>query len=147
MNASKKQEELLEDDDESERYFDYYIKKNTMWISIFISLFVLLDIIAIFLTTNYSFLEIFLYLGILMLLVGSGALYFIWREKNYFWATLASFFLGLTTFIEIVIHLARVSMESSSLIMAILSLVCSLGFIVLPILLVFLKYRKEFYQK
>ena len=98
MNASKKQEEIIEDDDESERYFDYYIKKNTMWISIFMSMFVLLDVLAIFLTTNYTFLEIFLYFGILMILAGSGVLYFIWQEKNYFWATMASFFLGLTTF-------------------------------------------------
>ncbi|NHK33014.1 MAG: hypothetical protein FK730_16825 [Asgard group archaeon] len=147
MNASKIQEEPINDDDESERYFDYYIKKNTMWLSIFLSLFVLLDVIAIFLTTNYSFLEIVLYFGILMILVGSGVLYFVWREKNYFWAALASLFLGLTTFIEIIIHLSRVSMGTSSLIMAILSLLVSLGFLILPILLVFLKYRKEFKQK
>lgn len=146
MNAQESKEQI-ENEEESERYFDYYIKKNTMWISIFLSLYVLLDVIAIFLTTNYSFLEIFLYFGILMIIIGSCALYFIWREKNYFWATMVSIFLGLTTFIEIIIHIATVSLSTSSLIIAILSLVGSLGFIILPILLVFLKYRQELIKK
>jgi len=137
----------LENEEEPERYFDYYIKKNTMWISIFLSMYILLDIIALFLTTNFTFLEIFLYFGILMIIIGSGTLYFTWREKNYFWATMATIFLGLLTFIEIIIHLATVSLNTSSLISAILSLLVSLMFIILPILLVFLKNRQESLNK
>ena len=141
--STKEIEEQSTDEEVQERYFDYYIKKNTMWITIFLSLYLLLDIIAIFISTNYTFLYLFLYFGILMMVFGAGVLFFVWREKNYFWAIITALFIGLTPLIEIIIHLATVSMSTASLVMAILSLVIALALTLLPLFLVYWRYYKE----
>jgi hypothetical protein len=143
-SENPEQNAVVQEEEKAERYFDYYIKKNTMWISIFLSLFLLLDIIAVFVSTNYTFFDIFLYFGLLMMLFAAVILYFIWREKNYFWALLASIFLGLTPLIEIIIQIARVTMSTTSLVFAILSLLIALTLAILPILLVYLRYYREF---
>jgi len=126
----------------SETYFQYYIKHYSTWISILISLYLLLDIIMLFFQIHYTFAEIFAYFGIIMILISAGTLTFVYFEKNYFWALLCSIFIGLLTTSETSIYIAIVQMEKVSLVLAIISLVCSIVMIILPEILVYLKNTK-----
>ena len=108
-----------------------------MWISILVSMFLILDIISIFIITIYSFTEIFLYLGILMLVLAGGALAFIYFENNYFWALLGSLALGLIPVVEIIVVLTK-ALSGSDLGLAIVSLTLGL---ILPIVLVYFRFK------
>lgn len=125
---------------ESETYFSYYIKQRTMWISILLSMFLILDIVSIFVITIYSFTEIFLYLGILMLVLAGGALAFIYFENNYFWALLGSLVLGLMPLIEIIVVLTK-TLSGSDLGLAIVSLILGLILCILPLGLVYFRFK------
>lgn len=125
---------------ESETYFTYYIKQRSMWISILLSMYLLLDIISIFIITIYSFTEIFLYLGILMLVLAGGALAFIYFENNYLWAFLGSLILGLMPVIEIIVILTK-ALTGSDLGLAIVSLILGLILCILPIVLVYFRFK------
>ena len=125
---------------EGETYFSYYLKQRSMWISILLSMFLLLDIISVFITTIYSFTEIFLYLGILMLVLAGGALAFIYFEENYLWAFLSSLILGLMPVIEIIIILTK-ALNGSDLGLAIVSLILGLILCILPIGLVYFRFK------
>ncbi|NHJ32238.1 MAG: hypothetical protein FK732_05205 [Asgard group archaeon] len=137
---AEKESEVVENNEisEGETYFSYYLKQRTMWISILLSMFLLLDIITIFVTTTYSFTEIFLYFGIIMLIIAGGSLAFIYLEENYFWAFLGSLVLGLMPVIEIIVILTK-SLSGSDLGLAIFSLVLVLILCILPIVLVYLR--------
>ncbi len=125
---------------EGETYFSYYIKQRSMWISILLSMYLLLDIISIFIITIYSFTEIFLYLGILMLVLAGGALAFIYFENNYLWAFLGSLILGLMPVIEIIVILTK-ALTGSDLGLAIVSLILGLILCILPIVLVYFRFK------
>lgn len=125
---------------EGETYFSYYLKQRSMWISILLSMFLLLDIISVFITTIYSFTEIFLYLGILMLVLAGGALAFIYFEENYLWAFLSSLILGIMPVIEIIIILTK-ALTGSDLGLAIVSLILGLILCILPIALVYFRFK------
>lgn len=125
---------------EGETYFSYYLKQRSMWISLLLSTFLLLDIITIFVKTNYSFTEIFTYFGILMFLLAGGALTFIYFEENFFWAFLGSLILGIMPLIEIIIVLTKV-LTSIDLGLAILSLFIALLLSVLPVILVSIRFK------
>ena len=125
---------------EGETYFSYYLKQRSMWISILLSMFLLLDIISVFITTIYSFTEIFLYLGILMLVLAGGALAFIYFEENYLWAFLSSLILGLMPVIEIIIILTK-ALTGSDLGLAIVSLILGLILCILPVALVYFRFK------
>jgi len=114
-----------------------------MWISIFISFFTILNITAIFLTANYYFTEIFLYFGILMILLGSGTLVFVYYNANYFWALVSAICLGLVPAIEITVNMILVSMDTTSQVLAIVSLSLTLVMIILPFILVYAKNTKK----
>lgn len=125
---------------ENETYFSYYIKQRTMWISILLSMFLILDIVSIFVITIYSFTEIFLYLGILMLVLAGGALAFIYFENNYFWALLGSLVLGLMPVVEIIVVLTK-TLSGSDLGLAIVSLILGLILCILPLGLVYFRFK------
>lgn len=127
---------------EGETYFSYYLKQRSMWISILLSMFLLLDIISVFITTIYSFTEIFLYLGILMLVLAGGALAFIYFEENYLWAFLSSLILGLMPVIEIIIILTK-ALTGSDLGLAIVSLILGLILCILPVALVYFRFKSK----
>ncbi|MBK5112379.1 MAG: hypothetical protein JJE41_02020 [Candidatus Heimdallarchaeota archaeon] len=125
---------------EGETYFSYYLKQRSMWISLLLSTFLLLDIITIFVKTNYSFTKIFAYFGILMLLLAGGALTFIYFEENFFWALLGSLVLGVMPLIEIIIVLTK-ALTNVDLGLAILSLLIILLLCVLPVILVSIRFK------
>jgi hypothetical protein len=131
-------------EDESERYFDYYMKKDTMIITIFLSLYLLLDIIAVFLSYNYDFTQLVLYFGVFLAIFAAASLYFVWRKKDYFWSIVAAVILGLIPFIEVIVYIARhLSMDIISLALAIVAGVIFLALMILPEFLVYYKYYKE----
>ncbi|MBN1329536.1 MAG: hypothetical protein JXA54_08695 [Candidatus Heimdallarchaeota archaeon] len=136
-------EEIIIVESQGETYLQYYLKHYSRWISILISLYLLLDVIMLFVSIQYSFTQLFLYFGILMILISSGTLAFIYFERNYFWALLGSVLIGLLTTIETIIYLSLVSMNTVSLVLAIFSLLFSIAMIFLPILLVYIKNTKE----
>jgi len=123
-----------------ETYFSYYLKQRSMWISILLSMFLLLNIISIFVLTIYSFTEVFLYLGILMFVLAGGALAFIYFEDNYLWAFLAAVILGLMPVIEIIVILTK-ALTGSDLGLAIVSLILGLILCILPIVLVYFRFK------
>ena len=125
---------------ESVTYFSYYLKQRSMWISILLSMFLLLNIISIFVLTIYSFTDVFLYLGILMFVLSGGALAFIYFEDNYLWAFLAAVILGLMPVIEIIIILTK-ALTGSDLGLAIVSLILGLILCILPIVLVYFRFK------
>ncbi len=127
---------------EGETYFSYYLKQRSMWISILLSMFLLLDIISVFITTIYSFTEIFLYLGILMLVLAGGALAFVYFEENYLWVFLSSLILGLMPVIEIIIILTK-ALTGSDLGLAIVSLILGLILCILPVALVYFRFKSK----
>lgn len=137
-----KENETVSSDEirEGETYFSYYLKQRSMWISILLSMFLLLDIISIFVTTIYSFTEIFLYLGILMVVLAGGALTFIYFENNYLWAILGALILGLMPVIEVIIILTK-ALTGSDLGLAIVSLILGLILCILPIGLVYFRFK------
>ncbi|HUT81565.1 MAG TPA: hypothetical protein VMZ29_10220 [Candidatus Bathyarchaeia archaeon] len=136
-------EESIPQQIKSETYLQYYLKHYSMWISILISFYLLLDIIMLLVSIQYTFTELFLYFGILMILISAGTLAFVYFERNYFWGLLAAILIGLLTTIETIIYLAVVNMDTTSLVLAIISLICSIVMIVLPLTLVYLKNMKE----
>ncbi len=125
---------------QKETFFSHYIKQRKMFLSLLLSMFLLLDIVTLFVITNYTFTDIFLYFGILMILIAIGTLAFIYFEENYLWAILGSLILGVTPLIESIIVISK-SITGLDLGLAIITLI--LGFIlsILPMLLVYLKLR------
>lgn len=141
---SRKENETSENDklSKGETYFSYYIKQRPMWISLLLSSYLLLDIIAIFVVTNYSFTKIFIYFGILMMFLAGGTLAFIYFEENFFWASLGSVILGIIPLIEIIIVLTK-TLTSADLGLAILSLLITLVLIALPVVLVIIRFKNK----
>lgn len=121
-------------------YFSYYLKQRSMWISILLSMFLLLNIISIFVLTIYTFTDVFLYIGILMLVLAGGAHAFIYFEDNYLWAFLAAVILGLIPVIEIIVILTK-TLTGSDLVLAIVSLILGLILCILPIVLVYFRFK------
>jgi len=138
----KKEIEAVGSDEisEGETYFSYYFKQRSMWISILLSMFLLLNIITIFVITNYSFTEVFLYIGILMITLAGGALAFIYFKENYLWAFLGSLILGLMPVIEIIVILTK-ALTGSDLGLAIFSLILGLILCILPTILVYIRFK------
>ncbi|NHJ87059.1 MAG: hypothetical protein FK734_16470 [Asgard group archaeon] len=143
-NATEQEKQLTsekKEDDASETFFSYYIKQRSMWISIFISLFILLDIIALFLTTSYTISQVFLYLGILLILIGGVATFFIILEKNYFYGVLGAIIFGLATMIEIIIHISTAIIYTTDIPIVVISLMISGLFIIAPVIGIYIFTR------
>lgn len=127
---------------EETRYFRSlflgYLKEKKLILTILLSMFVLLDIIGVFISANYLFKELFLYLGIIMVLFAVGISYIVVSERNYFWAILSSVVIGLLPTIEIIIHLATIKLEGADLGVTILALILSICGIIFPTLVIYL---------
>ncbi|HUU79179.1 MAG TPA: hypothetical protein VMX55_12610 [candidate division Zixibacteria bacterium] len=115
-----------------------YLKEKKLILTILLSMFVLLDIIGVIISANYLFKELFLYLGIIMVLFAVGISYIVVSEKNYFWAILSSVIIGLLPTIEIIIHLATIKLEGADLGVTILALILSICGIIFPTLVIYL---------
>ncbi|NHJ05631.1 MAG: hypothetical protein EAX90_12465 [Candidatus Heimdallarchaeota archaeon] len=115
-----------------------YLKEKKLILTILLSMFVLLDIIGVFISANYLFKELFLYLGIIMVLFAVGISYIVVSEKNYFWAILSSVIIGLLPTIEIIIHLATIKLEGADLGVTIFALILSISGIIFPTLVIYL---------
>jgi len=115
-----------------------YLKEKKLILTILLSMFVLLDIIGVIISANYLFKELFLYLGIIMVLFAVGISYIVISEKNYFWAILSSVIIGLLPTIEIIIHLATIKLEGADLGVTILALILSICGIIFPTLVIYL---------
>lgn len=137
------QENTEEEKEEEETYLSYYLKQKRNWFSLTMALFILLNIIAIFLTTNYLLDSIFLYLGILMIIIAGASLFFITWAENYFWALLASIIYGLMPIIELSIHFATVQVKGRSLACGIISMIIAVVFVFLPFVLIFEYQRRK----
>ena len=124
-----------------------YMKEKKIILSILLSMFVLLDIIGIFISANYQFWEIFLYLGIIMILFAAGISYIVIIERNYFWSILSSIIIGLLPTVEIIIHLSLWNLIGVELGVSILGLFISICGIFLPTLLIYLLEMKKIKQK
>ena len=124
-----------------------YLKEKKVILSILLSMFVLLDIIGIFISANYQFWEIFLYLGIIMILFAIGVSYIVITERNYFWSILSSIVIGLLPTIEIIIHLSLWNLTGAELGVSILGLIISICGIFEPTLIIYLLEIREIKQK
>ena len=120
----------------------YYLQQRKTILSILISMYVILNVIALMLTTNYYFVDIFLYVGIIMLLISSGIVTTIVYEGNYLWALLSSIFIGLVPTIEFIIGFIIAKLEGVNLVLAILSLILSVLLIFIPSILVYIISNK-----
>jgi len=75
-----------------------------------------------------------------MLVLAGGALAFIYFENNYFWALLGSLALGLISVVEIIVVLTK-ALSGSDLGLAIFSLTLGLILCILPIVLVYFRFK------
>ncbi|MBD3189208.1 MAG: hypothetical protein GF308_01115 [Candidatus Heimdallarchaeota archaeon] len=146
-SSPKNQDEEGKEKEEEETYLSYYLKQKRNWFSLLIGLFILLNLLALFLTTNYLLDAIFLYLGILMIIVAGASLFFIAWAENYLWALLASLIYGIMPIIELSIHLATVQVKGASLVFGILSMIIAVGFVFLPFILIFEYQRRKTKKK
>ena len=121
----------------------YYLQQRKVILSILISIYVFLNVIALVLTTYYYFVQIFLYIGIIMLLIITGIIITIVYEGNYLWAFLSSIIIGLIPTIEFIIGLAIAKLEGVNLILVIISLILSLVLIFLPSVLIYYNTKKS----
>ncbi|KAF5435252.1 hypothetical protein C5S36_03515 [Candidatus Methanophagaceae archaeon] len=121
----------------------YYSQQRKVILSILISMYIVLNIIASILTTYYYFVNIVLYIGIIMLVIISGIIVTIVYENNYFWAFLSSIIIGVIPTIEIVIGLAVAKLEGINLILVIISLIFSVCLIFIPTVLVHYKLKRS----
>ena len=125
-----------------EEFRSYYLQQRKIILSILISIYVFLNVIALVLTTYYYFVQIFLYIGIIMLLIIAGIIITIVYEGNYLWAFLSSIIIGLIPTIEFIIGLAIAKLEGVNLILVIISLILSLVLIFVPSVLIYYKAKK-----
>ncbi len=125
-----------------EEFRSYYLQQRKVILSILISIYVFLNVIALVLTTYYYFVQIFLYIGIIMLLIITGIIITIVYEGNYLWAFLSSIIIGLIPTIEFIIGLAIAKLEGVNLILVIFSLILSLVLIFVPSVLIYYKAKK-----
>ncbi|MHA1557557.1 MAG: hypothetical protein ACTSPM_11565, partial [Candidatus Heimdallarchaeota archaeon] len=125
-----------------EEFRSYYLQQRKVILSILISIYVFLNVIALVLTTYYYFVQIFLYIGIIMLLIITGIIITIVYERNYLWAFLSSIIIGLIPTIEFIIGLAIAKLEGVNLILVIISLILSLFLIFVPSVLVYYNLKK-----
>ncbi len=121
----------------------YYLQQRKVILSILISIYVFLNVIALVLTTYYYFVQIFLYIGIIMLLIITGIIITIVYERNYLWAFLSSIIIGLIPTIEFIIGLAIAKLEGVNLILVIISLILSLVLIFVPSVLIYYNTKKS----
>ncbi len=121
----------------------YYLRQRKVILSILISMYAVLNIIASILTTYYNFVSIVLYVGIIMIVIISGIIITIVYENNYLWAVLGSIIIGVIPTIEIIIGLAIANLEGVNLIFVVISLIFSLCLIFVPTFLVHYKSKKS----
>ncbi|MCF2143649.1 MAG: hypothetical protein K9W42_08115 [Candidatus Heimdallarchaeota archaeon] len=126
----------------NETYLQYYLRKYSMWESILLSMFVILNIIPLFLIRNFSFIELFYYFIILLILLTIGIDILIWFDMNALRAIVAAIITGLVPTIELVIFLAQKNQKGTILALAIISLLLAISQMILPILLVAQKTTK-----
>ena len=126
----------------NETYLQYYLRKYSMWESILLSMFVILNIIPLFLIRNFSFIELFYYFIILLILLTIGIDILIWFDMNALRALVAAIITGLVPTIELVIFLAQNSQKGTPLALAIISLLLAISQMILPIFLVAQKTTK-----
>lgn len=122
--------------EERKEFRSYYLQQRKVILSILISMYVVLNVIALMLTTYYYFVSIFLYVGIIMLVIISGIIVTIVYEGNYFWAFLSSIIIGLIPTIEFIIGLVIAKLEGVNLALVIISLIFSICLIFVPSVLV-----------
>ncbi|MHA1629325.1 MAG: hypothetical protein ACTSXO_01555 [Candidatus Heimdallarchaeota archaeon] len=126
----------------NETYLQYYLQKYSMWQSILLSMFVLLDIIPLFLIRNFSFVEIFYYFIILLILLTIGIDILIWFDGNALRAIVIAVITGVMPTIELAIFLAQNNQTGTNLALAIISLLLAISQMILPILVVIQKTNK-----
>lgn len=119
-------------DSEGETYLRYYLKKRSMWINILLSLFILLNVISLFLLTNFSYTEVFGYFWSFLILFGFGLNVFNGLEENYFWALLISTFTGIIPLIELIVILAMKTFTGLDVIFICFTFVLVWTFAILP---------------
>jgi len=133
----------LEENGRGETYFQYYLRKYSMWLSILLSLFLLLDGIALFIATQYSFIDVFLYFGILLTIFTVGVDLLLWFEESLLWAVGAIVLTGFVPAIELIVFLASKHLTGGALALAIISLLLALSQIALPVMIVFRKNLRK----
>ena len=109
-----------------ETFLIYYFKHKKMLIPVLVSIILTLNIIALFVSAHYDFTFIFLHFGILTLILSILTLVIIVIERNHLWAIFYSILVGLVPLIEISIHIITVKMDTSSLILAIVSIIITI---------------------
>ena len=126
-----------------ERFIDPYLEQRGIMFTILLSLYILLDITAIFVSATFWFYEIFLYIGLVMILFAVLTLIVIIKEENLVWAIIAGILMGLAPVIEIIIHLATVNTFTLDLLITILALILALFYTFTPFLSVYLFMKNK----
>ncbi|MHA1185254.1 MAG: hypothetical protein ACTSO7_10070 [Candidatus Heimdallarchaeota archaeon] len=145
--------EKIAQDDEAlpEMNFRYYLRvylaQKILLLPLLIASFILVDIVVLFISVNYTFIEMFYLCGIIMILIVIGSSIIILFERSPLSAYIAALIFGLVPIIEIIIHITMVPQDIASLILAILSIVLAIGVICFLIVYVPLYQNKKKAEK
>lgn len=148
MTGVKSQENnTITEEKEKESFLGYYLKQSDTLFSILVSLFIVLDVIGVIISTTFLFYEIFLYLGIIMIILAALALYFIIRDEKFIWSIIAGFIMGFIPTVEIIIHLATIKMSTLDLSITIIALLFAVGYIFAPFLMAYMFAKRKEVKK
>lgn len=135
-SSSSKENKTNHEEEDVETFLSYYLKHIKILIPIFVSIILTLNIIALFVSAHYNFTFIFLHFGILILILSILTLVIIVIERNYFWGIFYALLIGLVPLIELIIHVIKEKMDTTSLVLTIISLIFSVCFIIAPFILI-----------
>ncbi len=139
MNDNSTQDDEMQPETTARNYFSEKIKL----LPILVASFVIVDIAALFISVNYTFTEMFYLCGIVMILLAIGSSIIILLEGNPLWAYICAIVFGLMPIIEIIIHIATVPQDTTSLALAIVTIFLAVVLVCFLIIIVPIYQRKK----
>lgn len=120
-----------------------YLKKRINLLPLLVASFILIDIVVLFISENYTFTEMFYLCGIVLILLAVGSSIIVLLEADPFWAYICAFIFGLIPIIEIIIHLSTVPQDIISLVLAIVTIFLAIALICFLVLVVPLYHKRK----
>ncbi|MEA2070194.1 MAG: hypothetical protein U9O98_02795 [Asgard group archaeon] len=110
---------------------DYLPAKNKI-ISLLLGIFIIINIVALFVSENYSFFDLFLYFGILSIIIAIGTIFLTILSNNFLRSGIVALITGIIPVVEIITHIATNDLSPKSLGVAISLLVYCVILTILP---------------
>ena len=120
-----------------------YFSEKIKLLPILVASFVIVDIAALFISVNYTFTEMFYLCGIVMILLAISSSIIILLEGNPLWAYICAIIFGIMPIIEIIIHIATVPQDTTSLVLAIVTIFLAVVLVCFLIIIVPIYQRKK----